>query len=141
MYSNEADLKEIMSSAENAELQSIQEQLEETKEKMDELRVRQFMSWQKTLGNDLNSSQAKQMMDQLEAEKEEQIKQKRQAQIDNLESELSQAYNNQITAMNNLNNIEQSRINESKHKLDNLDGKLNTITSNIVKTLTKEAYK
>ena len=26
--------------------------------------------------------------------------------------------------MNNLNNIEQSRINESKHKLDNLDENL-----------------
>ena len=46
MYSNEADLNEIMSSAENAELQSIQEQLEETKEKMYELKIRQFMSWQ-----------------------------------------------------------------------------------------------
>ena len=139
MYSTEADLKEIMSSAENAELKSIQEQLEETKDKMYELKVRQFKSWQKSLGNELDTNQAIQMMDQLEEERKEQIEQQRHTQINNLESELLDAHNNQVMTMNNLNNIEQSRIDESRHKLDSLDGKLNTITSNIVKTQTKEA--
>ena len=138
MYSNEADLKEIMSSADNSELLSIQEQLEETREKMDELKLRQFISWQQSLGNDLDETQAREMMEQIETQREEQIEQKRQAQINNLESELSNAYNGQITTMNNLNNIEQSRINESRNKLDNLDGELNTITSKIIKTQTKE---
>lgn len=139
MYSNEADLREIMSSAENAELKSIQEQLEETREKMDELKVRQFISWQKTLGNELEYDEAKQMMEQIEAERQEKIQQERQAQINNLESKLSDAYNGQITTMNNLSNIEDKRINESKDKLDNLDGELNTITSKIIKTQTKES--
>ena len=138
MYSNEADLKEIMSSADNSELLSIQEQLEETREKMDELKLRQFINWQQTLGNDLDETQAREMMEQIEAERQEKIQQERQAQINNLESKLSNAYNGQITTMNNLNNIEQSRINESRNKLDNLDGELNTITSKIVKTQTKE---
>ena len=139
MYSTEADLKEIMSSAKNAELKSIQEQLKDTKEKMNELKIRQFKSWQKSLGNELDTNEAIQLMEQLEEERKEHIEEKRHSEINNLESELSRSVNSQVMTMNNLNNIEQSRINESRHKLDSLDGTLNTITSNIVKTQTKEA--
>jgi hypothetical protein len=140
LYSSQADLDTIMQSASDKELQNIQEELETVHDQMLELKVKKFMNEQRLLGNsDLDYDEAYALMEEMEKEKEEQIEQSNQAKIDALESELSSVFTQQQKTAKSLNIIEERRIDDAKGKLDNLDRQINTITSNIVKTQTKES--
>lgn len=139
LYSSQADLDQIMSSANDKELQSLQEELEDSQEQLLQLKVRKFQNEQRLFeNNELTYDEAYALMTEMNKQKEEQIELQNQERMDTLKSELSSVFQTQQTTANSLNVLEERKINDATGKLNNLDRQINTITSNIVKTQTKE---
>ena len=134
-YYSKNEIKDILANQYQNELQSIEEEMNDAKQKERRLKAERLMLEQQYNGNtDFTMEDAYNMLDQQEADREAAIAEQNQQLYNSFSTKIQQNLDLQQNDNSKLKNLENEKLVHNDGDLNDLDQKINTITNKIYKS-------